>query len=60
MKLNELKRGKKAIIKTVGGKGALRRRLLDLGLTPKTEVMRPSVLSVHCSILALSKPEIPA
>ena len=38
MKLNELKRGKKAIIKTVGGKGALRRRLLDLGLTPKTEV----------------------
>lgn len=38
MKLNELRRGKKGIIKAVGGKGALRRRLLDLGLTPNTEV----------------------
>jgi Fe2+ transport system protein FeoA len=38
MKLSELKKGKKGIIESVGGKGALRRRLLDLGLTPNTEV----------------------
>jgi len=38
MKLNHLKTGKKGIIVTVGGNGALRRRLLDLGLTPKTEI----------------------
>lgn len=38
MKLNELQKGKKGIIETVNGRGALRRRLLDLGLTPNTEV----------------------
>ncbi len=38
MKLNELKKGKKGIIESVSGRGALRRRLLDLGLTPNTEV----------------------
>lgn len=31
--------GERAIIKKVGGEGVLRRRLLDMGLTPKTEVM---------------------
>lgn len=39
MKLNKLGIGKKAIITAVGGEGARRRRLLDLGLTPKTEIM---------------------
>ena len=38
MKLSELKKGKKGIIEAVEGHGALRRRLLDLGLTPNTEV----------------------
>ncbi|MEF9921674.1 MAG: FeoA family protein [Anaerovoracaceae bacterium] len=38
MKLNKLKPGEKGIITIVGGQGALRRRLLDLGLTPKTEI----------------------
>jgi ferrous iron transport protein A len=39
MTLNEQKLGVKCRIKAVNGKGALRRRLLDMGLTPKTEVM---------------------
>ncbi len=36
--LDELKAGNSAIIRTVGGSGELRRRLLDMGLTPKTKV----------------------
>ena len=39
MTLNELEIGERAIIKKVGGEGVLRRRLLDMGLTPKTEIM---------------------
>lgn len=39
MTLDKLKIGGKATIKTVGGSGALRRRLLDMGLTPRTQVM---------------------
>lgn len=31
--------GKAVIIRKVGGEGALRRRLLDMGLTPNTRVM---------------------
>lgn len=39
MTLDELEIGKTARILSVGGKGALRRRLLDMGLTPHTKVM---------------------
>ena len=39
MTLNEQKIGIKCRITAVNGKGALRRRLMDMGLTPKTEVM---------------------
>ncbi|MGI6732086.1 MAG: FeoA family protein [Anaerovoracaceae bacterium] len=39
MRLDSLKIGHKAVIKSVGGEGALRRRLLDMGLTPNTTVM---------------------
>lgn len=39
MKLSELPIGKKSKIIKVGGEGALRDRLLDMGLTPRTEVM---------------------
>ena len=35
---DQLPIGKSARIKTVGGEGALRCRLLDMGLTPKTVV----------------------
>jgi Fe2+ transport system protein FeoA len=37
--LDKLKTGKNAGIITVGGDGALRCRLLDMGLTPGTAVM---------------------
>lgn len=39
MTLNELKTGEKAKITAVGGEGALRRRLLDMGITPRTTIM---------------------
>ncbi len=39
MTLNELPIGKEAKIVRVNGQGALRDRLLDMGLTPRTLVM---------------------
>jgi ferrous iron transport protein A len=39
MTLDHLKPGEKARILAVGGSGALRRHLLDMGLTPNTEVL---------------------
>lgn len=36
--LDTLPIGKIATIKRVGGEGALRRRLLDMGLTPNTKI----------------------
>ncbi|XOQ45258.1 MAG: FeoA domain-containing protein [Clostridium sp.] len=39
MTLDQLEVGKKSKILQVKGEGALRRRLLDMGLTPHTEVM---------------------
>ena len=39
MTLDRLKIGQSGIILQVGGSGALRRHLLDMGLTPKTRVM---------------------
>ena len=39
MTLDCVKHGQGGIITVVGGDGALRRRLLDMGLTPKTKVM---------------------
>ena len=38
MRLDELEIGRSATVLTVGGEGALRRHLLDMGLTPKTAV----------------------
>lgn len=38
MTLDELPIGKKAVIVDVGGEGALRCRLLDMGLIPRTDV----------------------
>ena len=38
MQLNELGIGKKAIVKTVGGEGALRQHFLDMGVVPGAEV----------------------
>lgn len=38
MKLNQLKIGQSAVITAVGGEGALRNRLIDMGLIPKTRL----------------------
>lgn len=38
MTLDRLPIGKSAVITAVGGQGGLRRRLLDMGLTPYTKV----------------------
>ena len=43
MTLDKLPVGQTRRIAAVGGQGALRRRLLDMGLTPKTQVtVQPS------------------
>lgn len=39
MTLDELRLEEPARVTEVGGQGALRRRLLDMGITPGTEVM---------------------
>ena len=38
MTLRELKIGENAVIKAVGGKGALRQHFLDMGMIPGAEV----------------------
>ncbi len=38
MTLDQLKPGESGTIVTTNGEGALRRRLLDMGLTPKTKI----------------------
>ena len=38
MTLAELKIGQDAVLRTIGGQGELRHHLLDMGLTPGTEV----------------------
>ena len=39
MTLDKLPIGKEAVITAVGGEGALRCRLLDMGLIPKTKIV---------------------
>lgn len=36
--LDKLKPGESGIVTSVGGEGALRRHLLDMGITPKTRI----------------------
>ncbi|MGI6175312.1 MAG: FeoA family protein [Christensenellales bacterium] len=38
IRLDELEPSQEGIVLKVGGEGALRRRLLDMGLTPRTKV----------------------
>lgn len=44
MTLNEMKAGESALITSVGGEGALRCRLLDMGLIPHTRVTLQKVV----------------
>ena len=46
MTLNELKVGESAVITSVGGEGALRCRLLDMGFIPRTRVTLQKVASM--------------
>ncbi len=39
MTLDRLNIGERAVVTAVGGEGILRRRLLDMGITPKTKLM---------------------
>lgn len=39
MTLDRIKPGQGGVISTIGGQGLLRRRLLDMGLTPNTRVI---------------------
>ena len=43
MTLDQLKTGQSAVITAVGGEGALRCRLLDMGLIPRTKVILQKV-----------------
>lgn len=43
MTLNQLSVGMPAVITRVGGEGALRCRLLDMGIIPKTKIMIRSI-----------------
>ena len=38
MTLKDLQPGKSGLVLAVGGKGALRRRLLEMGITPRTHI----------------------
>ena len=39
MRLNEVAIGSSAVIKEIHGTGALRRRILDMGMTPNTRIV---------------------
>ena len=61
MTLRELKIGESAVIRTVGGEGALRQHFLDMGVIPGAEVTvvkfapmgDPMELQIHCYELTL-------
>lgn len=37
--VNKLRPGERGIVKSVGSKGAVRRRLIDMGITPGAEII---------------------
>ncbi len=39
MTLDKLKPGEKAVVVSIGGRGPVRRRLIDMGITPQAHVM---------------------
>ena len=51
--LDNIKPGQGGIIRAVGGQGALRRRLLDMGLTPRTNVHVNKELNLRGYVLTL-------
>ncbi len=65
MTLDNIKPGQGGVISTIGGQGLLRRRLLDMGLTPNTRVKvrkvapmgDPIELSLRSYVLTIRKDE---
>ena len=65
MTLDSIKPGQGGVISSIGGQGLLRRRLLDMGLTPNTRVKvrkvapmgDPIELSLRSYILTIRKEE---
>ncbi len=65
MTLDSIKPGQGGVISTIGGQGLLRRRLLDMGLTPNTRVTvrkvapmgDPMELSLRSYVLTIRKDE---
>ncbi len=65
MTLDNIKPGQGGVIATIGGQGLLRRRLLDMGLTPNTHVKvrkvapmgDPIELSLRSYVLTIRKEE---
>jgi Fe2+ transport system protein FeoA len=65
MTLDSIKPGQGGVISSIGGQGLLRRRLLDMGLTPNTRVKvrkvapmgDPIELSLRSYVLTIRKEE---
>lgn len=65
MTLDNIKPGQGGVISAIGGQGLLRRRLLDMGLTPNTQVKvrkvapmgDPIELSLRSYVLTIRKEE---
>lgn len=63
MRLDELAVGETGAIRTIGGEGVFRRRLLELGLVPGTPIVRtgqaplgdPLTFRVRGTVLALRR-----
>lgn len=64
-KLSSLKNGQSGVVKSLGSKGALRRRMIDMGITPGTQVTMvklapmgdPMQINVHGYDLSIRKSE---
>lgn len=58
MTLKELKIGQSALIKAVGGTGALRQHFLDMGVIPGAEVtvvkFAPMVIQWNCRFMVMN------
>ena len=54
--LDKLPIGQEGIIQSVGGEGILRRRLLDMGLTPRTRVIVRKRAPLGCRLYTSPSP----
>ena len=59
MTLDSIKPGQGGVISSIGGQGLLRRRLLDMGLTPNTRVKVRKVAPMGDPLQEIRTPEKP-